>query len=573
MLEVRNAVISLGDAEARGFALRDISLSVAPGQIVSLAGSNGSGKSTLAALMCAVLLGREGMVVVDGIDPASDERSRLEVRRLVGLVRQNPLDQIVSTLVFDEVAFGPRNLGLSDLEARQRVAEALEQCGLAGFEGRDTTALSGGEQQRLALAGVLAMHPRYLVLDEATSMLDSALRSSFRNLVFQLARTQGIGVVQITHEPQEVLSSDRVVLLHNGELYWEGAPQELLRLDANLPGDPLCDSGFMRALRAAMRLGFEPGTVVAPNDIKVWLISALKSHAICETDVLSVIEACHARARSQEQGRSFVQPGIVAERIVHSYEPGNPVLNNVDIDAPAGTVTLLAGASGGGKSTLSTILAGLVEPDSGTVSICGERLSPGLCGMSFQRPENQLFLNSAYDEIALAPRCARLSAADVDEAVRRAAQLVGLTDEQLEFYPYMLSGGQRRRVAIASVLSIGAKAYIFDEPTAGFDVQGRRDMHRLVRELADGGPPVVVVSHDLEEWLPVVDRVALLSRGNMLWQGSAAEVGQRFELFEHAGIKAPENAVLAQMLSDALQDEACGPALGAFGEGGEGNAR
>ena len=193
--------------------------------------------------------------------------------------------------------------------------------------------------------------------------------------------------------------------------------------------------------------------------------------------------------------------------------------------------------------------------------------------MSFQRPENQLFLNSAYDEIALAPRCAHCSAADVDEAVRRAAQLVGLTDEQLEFYPYVLSGGQRRRVAIASVLSIGVKAYIFDEPTAGFDVQGRRDIHRLVRELADEGAPVVVVSHDLEEWLPVVDRAALLSHGSMLWQGAASEVCQRFELFEHAGIKAPENAVLAQMLSDALQDEACGPALGAFGEGGEGNAR
>ena len=153
MLEVRHAAVSLGDAGGSRFALHDISLSVAPGQIVSLVGSNGSGKSTLAALMCAVRL----MVVVDGFDPAADEHSRLEVRRLVGLVRQNPLDQIVSTLVFDEVAFGPRNLGLPELKVRQRVMEALEQCGLLGFEKRDTTALSGGEQQRLALAGVLAM--------------------------------------------------------------------------------------------------------------------------------------------------------------------------------------------------------------------------------------------------------------------------------------------------------------------------------------------------------------------------------------------------------------------------------
>lgn len=563
MLEVRRAVVSLGDTGGSRFALHDISLSVAPGQIVSLVGSNGSGKSTLAALMCAVLLSHEGMVVVDGVDPAVDEHSRLEVRRLVGLVRQNPLDQIVSTLVFDEVAFGPRNLGLPELQVRQRVKEALEQCGLLGFEKRDTTALSGGEQQRLALAGVLAMHPRYLVLDEATSMLDSALRSSFRTLVFQLARTQGIGVVQITHEPQEVLSSDRVVLMHDGELRWEGTPLELLRHDGDLPGDPLRDSGFVRALRAAMRLGFKPGASVTPNTIKEWLILALESHAIRKTDVLSVIEACRVHAHSYERGPVPEQPGIAAEHIAHSYEPGNPVLNGVSLEAPAGTVTLLAGASGGGKSTLSTILAGLVKPDSGAVSICGAYPSPGICGMSFQRPENQLFLNSAYDEIALAPRCAHLDAADVDKAVRHAARLVGLTDEQLDFYPYALSGGQRRRVAIASVLSIGAKAYLFDEPTAGFDVQGRRDMHRLVRELANAGAPVVVVSHDLEEWLAVADRVALLSCGSMLWQGDAAEVCCHFELFERAGIKAPENAVLAQALSDALQ---------ASGEAGEGNA-
>lgn len=139
--------------------------------------------------------------------------------------------------------------------------------------------------------------------------------------------------------------------------------------------------------------------------------------------------------------------------------------------------------------------------------------------------------------LPLAPRCAHLDAADVDKAVRHAARLVGLTDEQLDFYPYALSGGQRRRVAIASVLSIGAKAYLFDEPTAGFDVQGRRDMHRLVRELANAGAPVVVVSHDLEEWLAVADRVALLSCGSMLWQGDAAEVCCHFELFERAGDK------------------------------------
>lgn len=552
MLEVSHTTISLDDSRPGQHALNDVSLCVAPGQVVSVVGSNGSGKSTLARLMCAALLSAKGTVVVDGVDPAINERSRLEVRRLVGLVRQNPLDQIVSTLVFDEVAFGPRNLGLSDAEVRDRVEEALELCGLAGFEVRDTTALSGGEQQRLALAGVLAMRPRYLVLDEASSMLDSGIRSSFRELILRLSRVQGIGVIQITHEPLEVLSGDRVVLLHDGALAWEGAPDELLRSGRVLPGDPLRDSPFIAALRASMRVGFEPGAIVDAKSVETWLISSLRAHLINEGDVLAVIDACQAQAGASDREVPVSADGIAAEHIVHAYEPGSPVLKDVSISVPKGSVTLLAGASGGGKSTLSTILAGLLQPDSGRVHICGDSPAPGLCGMSFQRPENQLFLNSAFEEIALAPRCAHLDSKTVDDVVRRTARLVGLTDEQLACYPYALSGGQRRRVAIASVLSLNARAYIFDEPTAGFDVQGRRDLHRLVRDLAGGGAPVIVVSHDLEEWLPVVDRVALLSHGRMLWEGPAVEACCHLELFERAGIKAPENVALAQALAQAL---------------------
>lgn len=162
-----------------------------------------------------------GRVTVDDIDPAASEAARLEVRRLVGLVRQNPQDQIVSSTVADEVAFGPRNLGLKPSNVKARVAHALEAVGLSGFEARDTNALSGGEQQRLALAGVLAMEPAYLVLDEATSMLDSTSRDALRQLLIKLAREKHIGVIQITHEAIELLQSDRIIFLEAGCIAWE----------------------------------------------------------------------------------------------------------------------------------------------------------------------------------------------------------------------------------------------------------------------------------------------------------------------------------------------------------------
>lgn len=181
------------------YALNGVSCSFSPGEVVSLAGLNGSGKSTLSRLLCAMRLADAGSVVVDGVDPAKSEHDRLAVRKAVGFVQQDPVDQIVSTLVFDEVAFGPRNLGLDEDDVCERVRSSLASVGLDGFEKRDVSGLSGGEQQRLALAGVLAMDPAYLVLDEATSHLDSAARPAFRALVGDLAHSRGLGKIGRAH--------------------------------------------------------------------------------------------------------------------------------------------------------------------------------------------------------------------------------------------------------------------------------------------------------------------------------------------------------------------------------------
>lgn len=415
-----------------------LSFIVAPGEIVALTGPNGAGKSTLASFVCAGRVGAAGRISVDGIDPSLSEEARQQVRRLVGMVQQDPADQIVSTVVFDEVAFGPRNLGLPDPEVSECVSRALACVGLEGFENRDTNALSGGEQQRLALAGVLAMRPRYLVLDEVTAMLDGRARASLRRLFRRFAAEEGVGILTITHDPVELDEADRVVVLG----------------DETAPRCQTSESASSRSLRS--------GATHGPLELK---------------------------------------------HITHRYEGASaPAIEGISLTAAPGEVLLLTGPSGAGKSTLAAIVAGLLEPTVGAATLAGQPVRPGMVGMAFQRPEGQLFLDTVYDELAYGPRNLGLAEEEVDRRVRAAAARVGLTDDLLPRYPLELSGGQQRRVGLASVLSLGAGAYVLDEPTAGLDAAGREALRALVLGLSADGIPVIVISHDVDEWEAVADK-------------------------------------------------------------------
>ncbi len=206
-------------------ALRSVSLSVAPGESVAVLGANGSGKSTLALLANGLRLPREGSVLVDGMD-TSDGAHVWDVRIRVGLVLQNPDNQIVATTVEEDVAFGPENLGVEPELIRERVARALETVGLGGLEGREPHHLSGGQRQRLAIAGALALEPAYLVLDEPTAMLDLQGRADVLGVLDTL-RERGTGILHITHHLADAARADRVVVLDRGEVALSGTPVEV----------------------------------------------------------------------------------------------------------------------------------------------------------------------------------------------------------------------------------------------------------------------------------------------------------------------------------------------------------
>lgn len=677
-------MIEVVDAIVDG-ALHGVSLCVERGEVVALIGHNGSGKSTLGRLVCGAQLPQSGAVCVDGASTANVP-GRALVRRLVGYVGQNPADQTVSTIVSDELAFGLWNIGCAEGEIAERVASSLDAVGLAGFEDREVPSLSGGELQRLVLASVLAMEPGYLVLDEVTSQIDSTFRSQFRSLVARLAG-RGVGVVLVTHDPLEVLSCNRVLVLDAGKVIWSGAPGSLLVDYRDLWDWVLPPNDYADALRCAVADGFDLAGGFAPAHLATWLRSVradvrsgagsphdadldsgigrvagrhLDDHIVFgrnlddvivagrDSDSASVIghssDACGVSGRNSDthsvsgrksdtqvsQNGDFspdkganvrIQPDngggvrippenganvrispdnginirIMPENDSNSSIPsdgagafsaisgndrgteGEPareasslafshvsiayenaeVLNDISLSIPSGRVTLIAGRSGAGKTTLACLAAGLTKAQSGSVLLGGTAPVPGEVALAFQNPEQQLFLETVEHELAFAPRNLGCSEDEVARRVSDAASQLEIK-ELLPSDPFCLSGGQARRVALASILTLSPRAVVLDEPTAGLDAPARAALHRLVQDLACKGLPVLVVSHDLEEWLAAADQVVLLADGTIAWQGTPGALASDIDAFARAGLEPPESWQLRELLAQAEKRDSAG---------------
>lgn len=636
-------------------ALHGVSLCVERGEAVALIGHNGSGKSTLGRLVCGAQLPQSGAVCVDGASTANVP-GRALVRRLVGYVGQNPADQTVSTIVSDELAFGLWNIGCAEGEIAKRAASSLDAVGLAGFEDREVPSLSGGELQRLVLASVLAMEPGYLVLDEVTSQIDSTFRSQFRSLVARLAG-RGVGVVLVTHDPLEVLSCNRVLVLDAGKVIWSGAPGSLLVDYRDLWDWVLPPNDYADALRCAVADGFDLAGGFAPAHLATWLRSVradVRSGAgspldagrdsdngriaghnsdacgvsgrdpdthsgsgrksdtqVSQNGDFSPDKGANVRISPDNGGGVRIPPEnganvrispenginirIMPENASNSSIPsdgagtfsaisgndrgaeGEPareasslafshvsiayenaeVLNDISLSIPSGRVTLIAGRSGAGKTTLACLAAGLAKAQSGSVLLGGTAPVPGEVALAFQNPEQQLFLETVEHELAFAPRNLGCSEDEVARRVSDAASQLEIK-ELLPSDPFCLSGGQARRVALASILTLSPRAVVLDEPTAGLDAPARAALHRLVQDLACKGLPVLVVSHDLEEWLAAADQVVLLADGTIAWQGTPGALASDMDAFARAGLEPPESWQLRELLAQAEKRDSAG---------------
>lgn len=535
MIEVRDVRLTRGGAAA----LAGASLRLDRGEVVALAGANGSGKSTLGRLIAGGMLADAGSVRVDGIDPAASAGDRARVRRLVGVVGQDPLDQIVAMTVGDEVAFGPRNLRLPEREVEARVREALELAGLSGRERVRVGELSGGELVRVALAGMLAMHPGYLVLDEVGAMLDGALRVQVRSLVRSLAAA-GAGILVITHDPADIAAADRVAVLESGSVSWAGPPRALVEGNRPLWDRVTGDDGLARAvadrLGAAGAVEQADAAFGAEPDGRCVRATGRGRRARGVGDIPRV-------AGPERRSPDIMGPvpgSLVLAGVSYTYPGGaHPAIDQVDLAIAPGEILLLAGVSGSGKSTLASLAAGLVAPGAGSVRRDGRPVHPGEVGLAAQRPEAQLFLERVDDEVAFGPCSLGVAEEGVARRVEGALTAVGLDRGLAARHPLELSGGQRRRVGTAAVLALEPVAYIFDEPTAGLDAAGRSEAHRTARRLAAAGAPVLVISHDLDEWIDDADALALIADGVLVWRGSRDDALAHPDIWARAGLTLP----------------------------------
>lgn len=522
-------------------ALSNVSFSVGPGEHVVMLGANGSGKSTLARLANGLLLPFVGEVIADGISSLQHDRL-LKLRRLVGLVTQDPDNQIVSTTVFDEVAFGPQNLGWEPDRIRAIVPEALEQVGLPEeeFAKRDPNSLSGGEKQRVVIAATLAMQPRYLVLDEPTAMLDPVSRSQVLEAAVH-AIENGAGVLHITHHLEEAESADRVLVLERGRLVYDGAPEVILgdeeRLTAyGLMARPVIEgllpvvpdgsvaNGSAADTRAADRgvatnaspavaenggvTGSAPSPYVSDESVVGGTSPAAEPDGAV-TDRTALVGA-PCRSAADSAAPSVSQDGVITDRpslefsaVSFSYpdDPEHrPVLEGFDLSLCAGECLLLVGASGSGKSTLLSLAAGLLHPSGGKVMLSGEAPVPGQVGLVFQQPEAQLFAQTLHEDILFGPKNLGMPLGKAgDELVDEVLAAVGLDPGLFRGRsPFSLSGGEARRAAIATTLALKTDFLLLDEPTAGLDARGRVFIYELLQGLLSRGRGIVIATHDPE---------------------------------------------------------------------------
>ena len=586
MIECRGVSFSYDGA---ALALDGIDLKIEDGEFFCILGGNGSGKSTFAKHLNALLQPDAGTVRINGMD-ASDPELVYDIRSTAGMVFQNPDDQLVATLVEDDVAFGPENLGVPSAQIAQRVREALKGVGLVGFERHETHALSGGQKQRVALAGVLAMEPRVLILDEASSMLDPRGRKGLMKACRAL-HDRGMTIVMITHFMEEAAEADRVAVFQAGRVAMLGTPEEILTradglVELNLDMPASCCLGM--ALRAkgvpvhaqvreadmvaeiaqayAERSGAGTAGQSSASDSRVLdnASSATDGTAVSEP-VIEISHLSHSYSLSARERRRWRKRSATAgksnKQALWGNDPSSPwALRDVSLTVRRGEFLGLAGHTGSGKSTLVQHLNGLIRPQEGFVRALGLDLSnkkdaaavKAKVGVVFQYPERQLFAETVTQDVAFGPHNLGLPQDEVDRRVESSLSRVGLDLSTVgDKSPFELSGGQQRRVAFAGVLAMEPEVLVLDEPMAGLDPAARRDFLELIDRLHRDGLTVVMVSHSMDDLANCCDRIVVMNEGAVFAEGTPAQVFAHADELKSIGLGVPAAQRMALALAEA----------------------
>jgi energy-coupling factor transporter ATPase len=536
-------------------ALRGVDLEIAAGTFLAIVGANGSGKTTLARHLNGLLCPARGVVRVDGLDP-QDPAQRLDVRARIAMVFQRPEDQIVATTVEDDVAFGPENLGLEPEEIEQRVRWALDTVGMWGSRQRPPHFLSAGQQQRVALAGALAMRPRYLVLDEATAMLDPAGRRAIHSLLGQL-HSEGMTIILITHSMEEAALAQRIITLVQGQIRFDGPPHRLFATP-----DRLTDWGLEAPPAASLANalshewpGFPSGlyTTVQLADV---LAQMLPRNGHLPSDP--------PPARERISGPSL----LATHNLQHVYLAGTPLatlaLAGIDLQVGPGEAIALIGPTGSGKTSLLQHMAGLLRPSGGQVIFeeqdvavrpIADRPEHSTAGrlpvaLLFQRAEEGLFETYVGDDVAFGPRQLGLDQETVRERVRWAMDAAGLPFAAFkDRFTQGLSGGEKRKAALAGILALRPLLMLLDEPTAGLDPRSRQELLATVRRMNQrNDTALVMATHTMEDVVALASRTILLNEGRVVFTGTPRQLFGQPELLAANDLDVPQVTALMHRL-------------------------
>jgi energy-coupling factor transporter ATP-binding protein EcfA2 len=499
------------------YAIKDISLELKPGELLLIAGASGCGKTTLARCINGLIPRsyrgeRSGTVHLHGREVA--EIAMAEIAQIVGTLLQDPERQIVASSVLHEIAFGPENLGLPRSEIEARIEEVIERLGIDHLRERETFALSGGEKQKVALAGVLAMRPSILLLDEPLASLDPA--SAYEALgIFRRLADEGTTIIMIEHRVEDALQAqpDRLLYMANGQTHYLGPvdrlPPEIDHHEVKLPAQ--------------------------------WVIQRVQQAGEASSPPLHPTSAA-----------SYDEPLVSFENVSFAYADGPMVLRDINFKIWPGDMIAILGANGVGKSTLVKHAIGLLKPIQGRVVVAGQdtrQLSVAKLarqiGYVFQSPGHMLFAPTVREELAFGPENLKFSPAEIEQNIQDGIKALNLTG--LENYPPLgLSFGQQKRTTIASVVAMRSRILVMDEPTAGQDYANYTHfMDTLNKAMNEQGESVLsahfaatlFITHDLDLALTYANRVILLGDGQIAADGPPEEALRDFDLLQRCHVR------------------------------------
>ncbi|WP_125963417.1 energy-coupling factor transporter ATPase [Bifidobacterium dolichotidis] len=497
--------------EGKSWALDDISLTIHQGERICIVGPNGSGKSTLSRVLAGLVAPDDGSVTLMGQVVCDDESgvnpdAYRAARRSIGAVFQNPEDQLVTTVVEDEVAFGPENLAVPTGEIGHRIDKSLKIVRMASSRHNDPTLMSGGQQQRISIADMLAMDSKVLVLDEPTAMLDPDSRADVLTTLNWL-QARGTTLVIVTHLPEDLASATRIVRLEHGHVISD-EQQNVTAPDASTAAHELAAKVCSEEVQEAEGVAAEESQLKEHHEY----------HLICG----GIVETTHVHkddaAAEVGQNETDTDQPIISMKNVSFRYPGaeRTPLQAINLDIDAGTSTAIVGENGSGKTTFAKLLSGLVTPTSGSITVAGLPIATDShtkkpskrantkklrelhrkVGFVMQHPEQQLFAQTVFEDVAFGPRNQGLDENQIKAQVSETLQLLGI-EHLAQRSPFELSGGQQRLAAIAGVLACKPSVLVLDEPTAGLDDQASAIIVRVLRELQAQGITILLITHNV----------------------------------------------------------------------------